>query len=463
MPSSGLSRRGLVQGAAALLASRLAAAPRRPPNIVFVLADDLGWGDLGCYNQQFVATPRLDRLAAEGTRFTDAYAGSTVCAPSRCCLMTGLHTGHARIRGNALVPLRPDDLTVAELLRRAGYATGLFGKWGLGEPGTSGVPTRKGFDEFFGYLNQVHAHNYYPSYLWRGEERVPLENVVPNERPDGGGVASVKKQYSHDLIVTEALDFIRRHQDRPFFLYLATTIPHANNEAGREGMEVPELGQYADAPWPPAERARAAMITRLDRDVGRLVDRLDELGLGRDTVVFFSSDNGPHREGGSDPEVQDANGPLRGIKRDLYEGGIRVPMIVRWPGRVPAGRVSSVPWAFWDVLPTAAELAGVPAPAGLDGVSVLPALLGERLVNPPPYQYWEFGERGFEQAVRLDRWKAVRHARTQPVELYDLTCDLGEARDLAATMPELARQLGALMDAAHVDSREFPIRERGAR
>ncbi len=454
-----ISRRGFIGAAAGVAATRLGAQPRRP-NILFILADDLGYGDLGCYGQRLVPTPHLDALAAGGLRCTDAYAGSTVCAPSRCCLMTGLHSGHARVRGNVLVPLRPDDVTVATVLRGVGYQTALIGKWGLGEPGSTGVPTRQGFDEFFGYLNQRHAHNYYPTHLWRGEERVPLANLVPDENPDGSGVAGERVEYSHDLFVAEAEKYLRRRRGQPFFLYLALTIPHANNEAGREGMEVPELGDYADRDWPAPERARAAMITRMDRDLGRLLRVLREQNLTRDTLVIFTSDNGPHREGGSDPAFFGASGPLRGIKRDLYEGGIRVPMIAAWPGVIEPGRTSDLPWAFWDFLPTAAEAAGAPAPDGLDGVSVLPELLGRRQEHPPPYQYWEFHERGFSQAVRLGHWKAVRPGLDAPIELYDLRSDLGETTDLAAAKPDLAASLGRLMDDARTDSPDFPVRRR---
>jgi len=287
----------------------------RKPNIIFILADDLGYGDLGCYGQKQMATPNLDRLAQEGVRFTQAYAGSTVCAPSRCALMTGLHMGHARIRGNARFPLRPADLTVAELLKGAGYRTGLIGKWGLGEACSTGIPNAKGFDEWLGYLNQQHAHNYFPEFLWENQREVFL-----------AGNMGTRKQYSHDLFTDRALQFLQGHRDQPFFLYLAYTIPHANNELGREtgnGMDVPGDAPYSGKDWPQVERNFAAMVHRLDADVGKVLEQLKKLGLDEDTIVFFSSDNGPHREGGHDPDFFDSNGPLRGIKRDLYEGGIR--------------------------------------------------------------------------------------------------------------------------------------------
>ena len=448
-------------GNAALGAAALAGVARgagaRKPNILFILADDLGYGDLGCYGQRLIRTPNLDRMAAEGVRFTDAYAGSTVCAPSRCSLMTGLDMGHALIRGNATVPLRPEDATVAKILKTAGYATGLVGKWGLGEAGSTGVPTRQGFDSFFGYLSQVHAHNYYPDFLWRNEARVPLEGNVCKD-----GVASQRAQYSHDLFTREALDFVRRHKDHPFFLYLAYTIPHANNEltrATRNGMEVPSDEPYSGETWPQPQKNQAAMVTRMDRDIGQLFALLKDLGIDQDTIVFFTSDNGPHKEGGGDATLFRSAGPLRGLKRDLYEGGIRVPMIVRWPGHIPAGTVSGQPWAFWDFLPTAAEIAGAKVPEGVDGISILPALLGQPQ-RSHDYLYWEFHERGFDQAVRLGDWKAVRHGTQRPIELYGLKADIGETRDVAGQNREVVVRVEAILRAARTDSPHWPIRER---
>jgi arylsulfatase A-like enzyme len=430
----------------------------RGPNLIFILADDLGYGDLGCYGQKRIRTPNLDRLAAEGVRFTDFYAGSTVCAPSRCVLMTGLHTGHCHIRGNARVNLRPTDVTIARLLQQAGYATGLVGKWGLGHEGSTGVPTRQGFDCFYGYLDQTHAHNYYPTFLIRNEARVPLRNVVPNEGKVGQGVASQKLDYSHDLLTREALGFVERNKDRPFFLYLAYTIPHANNEAKGQGMEVPDLGPYANENWPEPEKAKAAMISRLDRDVGRLLERLKQYGLDERTVVFFSSDNGPHQEGGNKPAFFQSSGPLRGIKRDLYEGGIRVPMIVRWPGRAPAGAVSDYAGYFADFLPTACELAGVAVPSGLDGISFVPALRGQAdKQKPHAYLYWEFYERGSAQAVRLGNWKGVCKPFGGPIELYDLKTDVGEQHDVAAQHPEVVAKVREAMKAAHTPSPQWQV------
>jgi arylsulfatase A-like enzyme len=445
------------------------ASPAKKPNIIFILADDLGYGDLGCYGQTVIRTPNIDRLAAEGMRFTDHYAGSTVCAPSRCCLMTGLHTGHAYVRGNALVPLRPEDTTIAEILKQAGYTTGLVGKWGLGENDSSGIPNRKGFDYFFGYLSQVHAHNYYPEFLWRNQEKVPLRNEV--RRPETGyarekgGAATKRIDYSHDLCTAESMDFISRNSgtgEKPFFLYAAYTAPHANNEAegvlGVHGMEVPDYGEYADKDWPEPQKGHAAMISRLDRDIGALMDKLQALGIDDNTLVIFSSDNGPHKEGGADPEFFGSGGPLKGIKRDLYEGGIRVPMIARWPGNIAPGTVSSHVSSFWDFLPTAAEIAGVQPPAGIDGISYAPELLGESQTGHE-FLYWEFHEgRESKQAVRMGNWKYVRTRLSQPGELYDLAVDIGETDNIAADHPDIVRKIETYIETARTESEHWGLR-----
>jgi arylsulfatase A-like enzyme len=451
----------LIAGCRSTEAGRNRGIAPSTPNIIFILADDLGYGDLGCYGQQIIQTPNLDRMAAEGMIFTDFYAGSTVCAPSRCCLMAGVHTGHAWIRGNDRIPLRPTDVTVAELLKQAGYTTGIVGKWGLGEPETTGIPNKKGFDHWFGYLNQLHAHNYYPDYLWRNEEKVPLANEVKPVNPPGG-VATKRVQYSDDLFTADALEFITQNQHRPFFLYLAYTIPHANNEAGRNGMEVPSLEPYANKDWPDPQKGHAAMITRMDGDIGRLLDLLQSLGLDEKTLVLFSSDNGPHKEGGADPNFFDSNGPLRGNKRDMYEGGIRVPLIARWPGRIAPGSGTSHVGAFWDFLPTCCELAGTAPPEDIDGVSFLPTLL-----NRPdrqkghPYLYWEFHEQGKKQAVRMGRWKGIRLNVAKnpdgPIELYDLKTDPGEEEDIAVDHPEVVRKIAELMKTARTPSDHWPL------
>jgi len=438
-------------------AARASDAPPTHPNIVFIMADDLGYGELGCYGQKTLATPNIDRLAADGLRFTDCYAGSTVCAPSRCVLMTGLHTGHCRVRGNARVPLLPDDVTVAEVLKQAGYKTGIVGKWGLGEPNSTGLPNRQGFDYWFGYLNQRHAHNYYPEYLWRNEEKVPLEGNVAE-----GGVASQRSQYSHELMTKEALGFLDRNHDGPFFLYVPFTLPHVNNERTRatgDGMEVPDYGIFADKDWPNPEKGRAAMIAMLDRDVGKIMDRIKDLGIDDQTIVFFTSDNGAQQEGGSKIAFFESSGPLRGYKRDLYEGGIRVPMIVRWPGTIKPGRTSDFASGFWDFLPTAANLAGVSPPKDIDGISVLPTLLGKKQEGDR-FMYWEFHERGSSRAVRMGKWKAVQvGSPTAPLELYDLTSDIGEKHDLAKSHPDIVSQISNYLNSARTESKHWPLRE----
>ena len=438
-------------GAVSLAAGAAEAAAR--PNIIFILADDLGYGDLGCYGQQRIKTPNLDRLAAEGIRFTQAYSGATVCAPSRCCLMTGKHGGHATVRGNKRpeVGLRPDEATLPALLKKAGYRTALSGKWGLGGPSTRSMPNQRGFDEFFGYLDQLHAHNSYPEHLWQNEEEVFLTENWFNRR----------KKFAPDLFTEKALEFVKRRESRPFFLYLAYTVPHADNELGAfqgNGIEVPGDEPYSNENWPQAERNFAALITRMDRDIGTLLAALGDGGIDHNTLIVFSSDNGPHREGGHDPDYFSSRGPLRGIKRDLYEGGIRMPFLTRWTGRIRGGQVSGQVLAFWDILPSLCELAGVPRPASLDGISVLPALLGERRVEHPPL-YWEFHERGFSQAVRFGDWKAVRNNPQKPIELYALETDIGEKNDVAAGNAPVAQKAAELMKSLRVDSPDFPIRK----
>ncbi len=427
------------------------------PNIVLILADDLGYGDLGCYGQKMIATPHIDRLSREGMLFRQAYAGSTVCAPSRCALMTGLHTGHGRTRGNLFpdLPLKPQDLIVAELLKKAGYRTGLFGKWSLGGIGTTGYPTIRGFDDWFGFFSQTHAHNYYPEHLLENNREFMLR----------GNMGTQKKDYAHDLFSEHALKFLDRGSAQPFFLHVCYTIPHANNEMGRDtgnGMEVPDDAPYSSKPWPKQEKGFAAMITRMDRDVGRIMDKLKQIGADENTLMLFTSDNGPHAEGGHSPDFFTSRGPLRGIKRDLYEGGIRVPGIARWPAKIRAGQTSDQVWAFWDFLPTACELAGIAAPAGLDGVSMAPALLGQSQ-RDHEYLYWEFHERGFDQAIRMGDWKAIRKGPRTPIELYDLKTDLGETSNVASKHPDVVARAEKILARARTDSEEFPVRPAGKR
>jgi arylsulfatase A-like enzyme len=439
------------------------------PNIVFVLADDLGYGDIGRFGQKLIKTPHLDRMAKEGMTLTSFYSGSTVCAPSRSVLMTGQHTGRTWVRGNAgrddrgRQTLRPEDVTVAEVLKDAGYATALCGKWGLGELDSTGHPNRQGFDYFYGYLNQRHAHNCYPTFLVKNHYTVNLRNK-PHAQwlaaakkgsfpDDGAGYASEKVDFAPDLIADEALSWIDKHKDGPFFLYFALNVPHANNEAGRglgDGQEVPEYGIYDSKDWPNPDKGQAAMITRLDRDMGRLMKKLEEHGIADNTLVFFTSDNGHHREGGNNPEFFDANGPLHGMKRDLTEGGIRVPTIAWWPGRIAPGSVSHHASYFGDFIATAAELSGEKTPANTQSISFLPALLGKKQPRHE-YLYWEFYERAGKQAVRFDQWKAIRMPmHTGEVALFDLSNDLAEMFNVADAHPDLVKRAKRHMDDAHV-------------
>ena len=424
----------------------------KKPNIIFILADDLGYGDLGCYGQTKIKTPNIDRLAAEGMRFTQFYAGSTVCAPSRSALMTGQHTGHTRIRGNDAYPLRPEDVTVAEVLQKAGYKTGAFGKWGLGLANTTGTPNKQGFDEWFGYLSQTHAHDYYPTELFRNDEKMFFDE-------NSGGR---KGMYSHDLVTKSATNYVRVTRFFSFFLFLPYTVPHANNELGKKtgnGMEVPSDAPYTREDWPQPEKNKAAMITRLDRDVGVLLDQLKKYNIDENTIIFFTSDNGPHKEGGVKPEFFNSSGGLRGIKRDLYEGGIRVPMIVRWPEKIPAGKVSDQVWAFWDFLPTGAEIAGETNQLShVDGISMLPTLLGRKQTKQHEFLYWEFHEGGTKQAVRMGDWKAVRLAPKKPLELYNLKTDLAETNNIATQHSEIVSKIENYLLTARTESERWPIR-----
>ena len=433
-----------------LLLPGLTSAGELPPrpNIIWIMCDDLGYGDLGCFGQKAIATPRLDQLAKEGMRFTDFYAGCTVCRPSRLSLWTGKHMGHTPISSNANYHFKPEDVTVAELLKDAGYRTGGVGKWAMGGVETSGFPLKNGFDFWMGYLDQGQAHNYYPTHLWRNGQKYPLAGNVLSDHPRARGrVASRKVTWSHPVMTEEAFAFIRESGDQPFLLHVHWTIPHANNEGGRvsgDGMEVPDYGIYKEKDWADTSKGQAAMVSWMDRDVGRLVDLLRELKLDRRTLVIFTSDNGPHSEGGHRHEVFDANGPLRGFKRDLYEGGIRVPTIAWWPGVVEPGTTCSEPLAFWDFLPTACELAGAEIPAGLDGISFLNALRGMKQ-RSHPYLYWKYGRK---EAVRAGNWKLVRADAAKPAELYDLKGDPGEKSNVAAEHEEVVQTLQAYLGQA---------------
>jgi len=455
---------------AAVTIGVLAAAPRGAvqmpaarPNIVLIQADDLGYGDLSAFGQTHFRTPSLDALAAGGTRFTQYYSGSTVCAPSRTALMTGLHTGHAWIRGNGEFPLRDQDVTVAMALRDAGYRTAVVGKWGLGKPGTGGDPNKKGFDYAFGFLDHRHAHRQFTDHLYKNGERYATD---------------LEHDYVNDLFTREALGFIETKDAKPFFLYLNYTVPHAELRVPEDSLaplrgtfpETPFVNRTADGkPTGPDDislgyrsqetpkAAFAAMIVRMDRDVGTIAARLRSLGIERNTLLMFVSDNGPHQEGGATPDYFKSSGGLRGIKRDLYEGGIRVPFIASWPGTIPAGRVSDTPWAHWDMFPTLAELAGAKAPSALDGKSMTRALKGQPQPAHDPF-YWEFHERGFQQAARLGNWKAVRLAKDAPLELYDLAKDPRETTNVASQHPDVVKRIDDYLKGARTDSALFPIK-----
>jgi arylsulfatase A-like enzyme len=442
------------------------------PNLIWVMADDLGYGDLGCYGQKVIKTPQLDRMAAEGMRFTRFYAGATVCAPSRSVLMTGKHHGHTRVRGNAgqknpiAQALRPEDVTVAKVLHDAGYTTALVGKWGLGDvgPAETGLPRRQGFDHFFGYLNQTHAHNHFPDFLWRDEARVALPNQVTHVGDAGGGYATEALLYADDLFADEALKFVANHQDRPFFLYWCMVIPHANNERTRvlkNGAHVPDFGPYAKDDWPPQDKGQAAMITRLDGYVGRLLAQLRLLGLAENTLVIFSSDNGPHNESNHDLNRFQPSGPFSGIKRSLTEGGIHVPAIAWWPGHIKPGSQTDHVAYFGDWMATAAELAGARVPPGCDSLSFVPTLLGRSSDQEQhEFLYWEFHERGFSQAVLYQRrWKGIRErSLSAPIALYDLKDDIAEKTDVAAEHPEIAAKIDAYLKTARSESLDWPAK-----
>lgn len=417
--------------------------PIDKPNIIFILSDDIAQGDLGCYGQKLIQTPNLDRMASEGTRYTQAYCGTAVCAPSRTSLITGLHMGHSPIRGNREIkpegqkPLPSNTITVAQLLKPQGYATACVGKWGMGLFDTTGSPLKKGFDHFFGYNCQRHAHSYFPTYLYNDDTRIELDG----------------KTYAQNLIQNDLLAWVRKQQEHPFFLFYAVTLPHGK-------FEIDDQGTYKDKPWSEQEKNYAAMVTRLDSDVGRLLDLLKELKIDDNTLVIFSGDNGlsfpPTSPLGK--RFEQANNGLRGFKRGLYEGALRQAALARWPGAVPAGRISDEPWAFWDFLPTCVELTGAKLPDGFqpDGLSLVSYLKG----GPAPqreYFYWELHEGKPLQAVRFGNWKAVRSAPGNPLELYDLKSDSGEAKNIASAYPELVAKAEQIMRSAHVDSPDWPL------
>lgn len=435
----------------------------RHPNVIYIMADDLGYGDLGSYGQKTLLTPNIDRMAQEGVRFTQFYSGSTVCAPSRCALMTGKHTGNAYIRGNKELPLRATDMTLAKLMKQKGYATGMFGKWGLGLENNSGSPEKQGWDQFLGYLHHRAAHRFNVDHLWEVKDgilnKLPMDTMIN----------------TYPFIFKAAQNFISDHKSEPFFLYLPVTIPHAEMLAPTEESLKPFVKDgksiFTEKPfvnvtyasYRPQEMpnaAFAAMMWQLDQDVGKLLQLLKDLHLDDNTFVFFTSDNGPHQEGGREVEYFDSNGSLKGYKRDLYEGGIRVPMIAWAPGKIKGGTTCTEPFANWDILPTLSELTGQKIPAAIDGISFYKTLHNQKEKQKHTYLYWEFFERGFDQALRADDWKIVRRSmNANKTELYNLAADIGEQRDVAAQYPEKVKKLEKLMDKARVDSNEFPIKK----
>lgn len=456
---------------AALLVAHCCYAQKnnKKPNIIFILADDLGYGDVGCYGQQKIITPNIDQLAKNGVRFTQFYSGTAVCAPARCSFMTGLHTGHTAIRGNVTIkpegqlPLPDSSITIAMRLKEAGYTTAAFGKWSLGFITTSGDPEKKGFDEFYGYNCQTLAHNYYPDHLWHNHERIDL-----------GGNLKRDSAYSADLIQSQALSFLRRQNNGPFFVYLAYTLPHADvfvphdstyNYYVKKIAEVPvavpsttdEEHSHFD-PYPHA--AFAAMVSRLDKYVGEIMQLLREKHLEENTLIIFTSDNGPHKEKGGDPIFFNSSGGLRGIKRDLYEGGIREPFIAYQKGTTKAGTINTTPVAMWDLYPTFLQMAGVPVVDKVDGASMLAALKGESQ-QPHEYFYWELHEAGGKQAVRMGNWKGVKlnvnKTNDSPIELYDLKKDPEEKNNVAAKHPDVVKKMDELMKTSHVANKDWPL------
>ena len=442
---------------------------RKKPNIVYILADDLGYAELGCYGQKKIKTPNIDKLAAEGMKFTQHYSGNPVCAPSRCALMTGLHTGHTQVRGNKQMggkegwvlgstiggqwPIKADTVTVAKILKDAGYTTGAFGKWGLGLVGTTGDPNKQGFDHFYGYICQRQAHTYYPNHLWRDGK---IEWIEANKNGN-------QQVYSHDLIAQEALKFIRANKDRPFFLYVPFTIPHVALQVPEDSLaeyrgkwpDPPYNGDKGYFPHPNPRACYAGMVTRMDKDVGRIMSLLKELALDDNTLVIFTSDNGPTFNGGSDSAFFESAKPLRGLKASVYEGGIRIPYIARWPGKIKAGSTNNHISAFWDFLPTCCELIGEKPPRDIDGISMLPTLFGrDRDQRKHKYLYWEL--RG-QQAIRMGKWKALRLKPGRKIELYDLDSDIAESKDLADEHPEIVAKMAGIFRTGRTESEVFPL------
>lgn len=445
---------------------------QQKPNVVFIVADDLGYGDLSCFGQEKFLTPNIDRLALNGTRFTRTYSGTTVSAPSRASLMTGLHTGHTPIRGNKEIkpegqfPLPAGTFTLFHLFKNAGYTTGAFGKWGLGQPGSTGDPNNQGVDDFFGYNCQLLAHNYYPDHLWHNQQRV---NLPENDNGQFGS-------FSQDLIQRKTLEFIDNHSKNPFFLFVPMVLPHAELVVPEDSIIQKIRGKFDEEPYKgtdsgPAFRkggymsqeypraTYAAMVMRIDMYVGQIIEKLKETGVYENTLIIFTSDNGPHCEGGGDPDFFNSNGIYRGYKRDLYEGGIRVPTIVSWKGKVPAGKKSDFAFAFWDYMPTFAELLERAAPGNTDGISVLPAILCKEGQKERDYFYFEFQEMNGKQAVIRGDWKLIhQNIRKNPVfELYNLASDPSENHNIVSLYPEIAIEMKEIMKSARTEDPNWPL------
>jgi arylsulfatase len=476
MPRLSLLATALIFAVSFMSASR--ATETQSPNIILIVADDLGYGELGCYGQQIIKTPHIDALAQQGLRFTQFYAGSPVCAPSRCTLMTGKHTGHAAIRNNkqpkgfekireeygwetpGQQPLPANEVTVAELLHDHGYATAGIGKWGLGMPGTTGEPDRHGFDSFYGYLCQEHAHNHYPKFLWRNNQKEIL--------PGNDGTAT-GQTYSQDRFTEEAVQFLHQHRDKPFFLYLPFIIPHLSIQVPDDAL-AEYAGKIPENPYPytanyfhhkTPHAGYAAMISYLDAAVGKIVQSVDDLGIRDNTLIIFTSDNGPtYKLGGADSDFFDSAGPLRGRKASAYEGGIRIPFIAAWKGKIAANKTTDQIGAFWDPLPTFCDIAHVDLPKNIDGISILPTLLGQGEQKQHSYLYWEFPAYAQPQAVRAGDWKIIRNGVDQgdpPFELYNLKDDVGEKHNVADEHPDVVDRLKQYAEEAHTPSKIFPL------
>lgn len=433
---------------------------QKKPNIVFILADDLGYADIGAYGQTKIKTPHLDNLAKQGMKFTEFYTGTSVCAPSRSSLLTGQHTGHTYIRGNKELepegqePLVDSVITFAMQLKDAGYTNGAFGKWGLGMVGTSGDPNRKGFDNFYGYNCQRQAHTYYPTHLWDNQEKVEFKD---------------QSVYAADLIHEKTLAFINENKDKPFFLFVPTVLPHAELAGPQDSLYRIYENQFEETPFKHSHYANvdkpramyASMVSRLDLHVGQIIDKLNELGIAENTIVMFASDNGAHKEGGADPDFFNSSGQFKGIKRSLYEGGLRTPFIAYWPNQIKANQVIEQPAAFWDIMPTVLELADAPHEAYTDGVSIVPTLLGKGKQKKQDYLYWEFHEEGGRQAVRQGDWKLIIQKVKIPnetyFELFNIKKDPSEKHNLASENPKKVNQLIELIKKAHKESEIFPL------